>query len=331
MRDPYLVLGVNRTASQQDIKSAYRKLARTLHPDLNPDDPKAEERFKEASAAYDLLSDETRRRRYDHGEIDADGNERRRTQSSYRRNGSGFGTGGFGAGGFSSGFGGGSRSSRSGQQTWWFEDLLNDEDDGIFNNASRGPGGRHNTAPKRGGDVRYKVSVTFEEAAVGASKTLALSSGKTVNVKIPPASESGKVLRLKGMGAPGMHGGTDGDALVEIVVKPHPVFHREGDNVIADVPVSLQEAVLGAKITVPTVDGKVSVTVPPGSNTGTTLRLRGKGLVKGSAKDSQGHGDQLCKLKIVLEDPADPKLKSLVEKMNSGGAMASLRAKLGFD
>lgn len=329
MRDPYLVLGVSRTASAQEIKTAYRKLARTLHPDLNPDDPQAEERFKEASAAYDLLHDEAKRRRYDQGEIDAQGNERHRAQSSYRRStgAGGYGRGGFGGGGF--GARGGAGAGRGGQ-TWWFEDLLNDDDEGVFTGASRGPGGRHNTAPKRGPDTRYTLQISFEDAATGSSQPLTLNNGKTLNLKTPPACEDGKVLRLKGKGGPGMHGGPDGDALVEISIKPHGVFRREGDDVIADIPVSLQEAVLGDKITVPTVDGKVAVTVPPGSNTGTTLRLRGKGLARGGKADGP-RGDQLCKLKIVLEDPTDPKLKTLVEKLSGGGTMAAIRAKLGLN
>jgi DnaJ-class molecular chaperone len=324
MRDPYLVLGVSRTATAQEIKSAYRKLARTLHPDLNPDDPKAEDRFKEASGAYELLSDESKRRRYDSGEIDADGNERRRTQSSYRRSSAGPG-GGFGRTGFGSR---GPGAGRSGQ-TWWFEDLLNDDDDTAFAGGGRGPGGRHNTAPQRGADTRYSLLISFEDAAVGSTQPLTLANGKTLNIKTPPACEGGKVLRLKGKGAPGMHGGADGDGLVEISIKPHAVFRREGDDVIAEIPVSLQEVVLGGKVTVPTVDGKVAITVPAGSNTGTTLRLRGKGLQKDGKADGP-RGDQFCKLKIVLEDPSDPKLKNLVEKLSGGGAMDTLREKLGF-
>lgn len=334
MRDPYDVLGVGRSATQSEIKSAYRKLARTLHPDLNPDNPKAEERFKEASAAYELLSDETKRRRFDRGEIDANGNERRRPHpgAGARRPGAGAGFGGgFGGAGFGGGFGGRSNSNR-GQQEWWFEDLLNDDDASPF--ASRGPGGRHHTAPKRGGDARYTVTVSFEEAAMGGSRQVALNSGKTVSVKIPPATESGKTLRLKGMGAPGMHGGPDGDALVEITVTPHEVFRREGWDVIAEIPVSLSEAVLGGKITVLTIDGKVTMSVPEGSNSGTKLRLRGKGIPKEGNLDN-GRGDQFCLLKIVLDDPQDPKLKAMVQKLDhpsaASSALATLRAKLGLD
>lgn len=312
MRDPYEVLGVSRTASQQDIKSAYRKLARTLHPDLNPGDPKAEDKFKEASSAYDLLSDEMKRARYDRGEIDASGQERRRA-----------GGGGRAGGGFG-GFGGG--RTAGGGKRFTFEDIFGDDEGfaDIFA-RSRGPGGRQHSAPQRGGDTRYRLHVSFEEAALGATKTVTLSSGKKVNVKVPPASEDGRTLRLKGMGRPGLRGGADGDALVEVKVKPHEVFTRDGLTVIADIPVSLNEAVEGGKIRVPTIDGTVQVSVPEGSNTGTVLRLRGKGL----PGEDGARGDQLCRLKIVLDDPKDPKLVALVKKLKDTGS--SLRSKLGLD
>lgn len=311
MRDPYEVLGVSRTASQQDIKSAYRKLARTLHPDLNPDDPHAEDKFKQASTAYDLLSDDLKRARYDRGEIDANGQEKRRTAG--------------GRGGFGGAHRGGSRQQGAGKR-FSFEDIFGDEDGfaDIFA-RSRGPGGRQHSAPQRGGDTRYRLHVTFEEAALGASKTVSLSTGKKVNVKVPPGSEDGRALRLKGMGRPGLRGGPDGDALVEVRVKPHAVFTRDGQTVVADIPVSLTEAVEGGKIRVPTVDGAVQVTVPEHSNTGTVLRLRGRGI----PGEDGTRGDQLCKLKIVLDDPADPKLKALVKKLKDTGA--SLRSKLGLD
>jgi len=322
MRDPYSVLGVSRTASQDEIKRAYRRLARTLHPDLNPGDPKAEEKFKEASAAYDLLADADKRRRFDRGEINADGTEKPFARGAH----GGFGQG-FGGGGFRGGFRG---ARTSGGGSFSFEDIFGaggpggDEDifSDLFRSASRGPGGRHRTAPQRGPDKRYRLHVTFEDAALGTTRTLPLAGGRKVNVKVPPGCAEGHVLRLKGMGGPGLHGGTDGDALVEVHIKPHPVFRREGNDVIADIPISLHEAVLGAKITVPTVDGKVQVTVPEGSNTGTVLRLRGKGIPGEDGK----RGDQLCKLRLVLEDPKDPKLKSFVKKWTPAGT--SPRAKL---
>jgi DnaJ-class molecular chaperone len=317
MRDPYEVLGVSRGADQQEIKSAYRRLARTLHPDLNPDDPKAEDKFKEASTAYDLLSDEIKRGRYDRGEVDANGQEKRRAQGGGRSGGHGGFTGGFGFGG---------RTQGSGKR-FSFEDIFGDDENfaDVFA-RSQGPGGRQHSAPQRGGDTRYRLSVTFEEAALGATRTVTLATGKKVSVKVPPATEDGRTLRLKGMGRPGLRGGADGDALVEIKVKEHAVFSRgDGLTVVADIPVSLVEAVDGGKIRVPTIDGAVQVTVPEASNTGTVLRLRGKGL----PGDDGTRGDQLCRLKIVLEDPADPKLKALVKKLQDTGV--SLRARLGLD
>lgn len=329
MRDPYEVLGINRTASAAEIKSAYRKLARALHPDVNPGDSKAEGRFKEVSAAYDLLSDEHKKRRYDRGEIDAEGNERRRTHSAYRRNnsqGGGFGAGFGGAGFGGAGFGSAGNRRSGGQNNWWFEDLLNDDDDSPFARGT-GPGGRQHTAPRKGADAHYSLQVGLVDIALGGSRQLSLNTGKTVNVKIPSGWEDGKTLRLKGMGGAGMHGGVDGDALVEIHVDPHPLFRREADDLILDLPVTLQEVLLGSKVTVPTIDGKVSVTIPEGSNTGTTLRLRGKGITKNNG--SGDRGDQFCRLKIVLDNPQDPHLVAAVRKMPPDTGSA-LRSRLGF-
>lgn len=311
MRDPYAVLGVSKSATKAEIKTAYRKLARTLHPDLNPGDSKAEDRFKEATGAYDLLSDDDKRRRFDTGEIDAEGNERRRTFTGGRPGG---------------GFGGGAGAA-GGKRGWSFDSVFGEDDifSDIFSGASRGPGGRQHTAPRKGADARYRLQVTFEEAAAGTSRKVTLASGKTVAVKIPPATVDGHTLRLKGMGSPGQNGGPDGDALVEITIKPHAFFRREGNDIIAEIPIGLEEAVLGARITVPTVDGKVQVTVPEGSNSGSTLRLRGKGLPDETGKK----GDQLVKLRIVLSDPADAKLKAFLQTWSPTGA--GPRTKLGID
>lgn len=311
MRDPYEVLGVSRAATADEVKIAYRKKARTLHPDVNPNNPRAEESFKEVTAAYDMLSDPVRRKRYDRGEINAEGQERAHPRG--RPHG---------------GSGGGARpGAAGGSRTWNFDSVFGDDDlfSDIFARASKGPGGRQNTAPRKGADANYRLHVTFEEAALGTSRTVSLTNGKRLTVKVPPGTDDAAVLRLKGQGGPGASGGPDGDALVEIKVKPHPVLRREGTAVVADIPVTLQEAVLGAKIEVPTVAGKVRVTVPQGSNGGTVLRLPGKGIpgADGTA------GDQLVRLRLVLEDPTDAKLETFVKKWKPNGP--NPRAKLDLE
>lgn len=311
MRDPYEVLGISRSASAEDIKKTYRKLARSLHPDLNPGDAKAEERFKEVTAAYDLLSDETRRGRFDRGEINADGSEKMRNPWGNARGGQGGGPRG-GPGGF-------------GFDSMFSEDDLFSE---MFRSASRGSGGRQHSAPRKGADVHYSLTVTFEEAALGAARTITLTNGKKINVKVPPACEYGKSLRLKGMGSPGQLGGADGDALVEITVAAHPVFRRDGQDVIADLPVTLKEAVLGAKVVVPTVDGRVTVAIPEGSNSGTTLRLRGRGIPAAANSETQ-RGDQLVRLRITLPDPQDADLKAFLSGWDEPGT--NPRVKLGIE
>lgn len=294
MQDPYTVLGVTRTASAAEIKKAYHALARTLHPDCNPGDAEAEERFKGITAAYDLLSDPQRRARFDRGEINADGTAR------------------------GGPFHGSGTSGRSAWGNAGFDDVFSDEDlfSDLFRASRRGPGGRHHTASHTGEDARYALSVTFEEAALGGPKRITLASGKSLTVKIPPGCETGTILRLKGMGAPGTGIGAAGDALVEITVLDHLLFRRDGHTVLADIPVSLSQAVLGARITVPTVDGLVQLTVPTGSNTGTQLRLRGKGIARSGPQ--RGRGDQICRLMIVLEDPSDPALRNFLEGSGSG-------------
>ncbi|MBB4264619.1 DnaJ C-terminal domain-containing protein [Roseospira visakhapatnamensis] len=321
MKDPYALLGVDREASAEDIKRAYRALARTLHPDVNTKDPRAEDRFKEVNAAYDLLSDATKRARFDRGEIDANGQER----------GFGFGRGagarrggatGQGAGsGFGGGFGGGWGGGGDGGAHFRFDDLFKGAEtfEDIFARAQaakRGSGGRAGGGAgrepaARGGDAQYRLRISFEEAIRGATRRISLTNGRTLNVRIPPGTESGSTLRLRGQGKAGSHGGDAGDALVEILVRDHPVFRRQGDDVIAEVPVLLSEAVLGARITVPTVDGRVAVTVPEGSNAGAVLRLKGKGAPR---KDGPAgaRGDQLVRLRVVIDDPADERLRQFL-------------------
>lgn len=327
MRDPYSVLGVSKGASQDDIKKAYRRLARTMHPDLHPGDTKAADRFKEINAAYGIVGDADKRAKFDRGEIDASGNPRH----------PGFGGAGAGATGdafrWRSGSGAG-RSQAGGPFGFDFDTAFGDDDlfSDIFARASKGrggPGAGSRPPPRKGPDSHYRLSVSFAEAALGTTRRVKLSNGRTLDVKIPPRSEDGSTLRLKGQGLNAPSAATPGDALVEISVKPSPVFRIEGqDDVVAEVPVTLKEAVLGAKITVPTLSGKVAVTVPPGSNGGTTLRLRGKGRPKKGHETA--HGDLLVRLRLVLPDPKDTALKNFCDRWVEAGD-TDVRARLFED
>jgi DnaJ-class molecular chaperone len=290
VKDPYQVLGVPRTADADAIKQAYRRLARTLHPDLNPGDARAEERFKEVSAAYDFLSDPETRARYDRGEIDATGAARRR----WGGRGAGAGTG-------------------QGRKGFAFGDdvddilseLLRRKEKGRAQGSGAQGGGARKTA--KGADAHHALTVTFAEAAAGATKRVTLVSGRTVEVRIPAGTVEGQTLRLKGQGHPAP-GGEPGDAFIDLHVAEHPYFTRRDLDVLVDLPVSIQEAMLGGKVTVPTVDGRVAVTIPANSNTGTVLRLKGKGV----AGDGR-RGDQLVTLKVVLPD-GDGEFRKLIEK-----------------
>jgi DnaJ-class molecular chaperone len=286
MATPYETLGVKPSASADDIKKAYRTLAKKLHPDLNPD-KRVEQQFKEVSAAYDLLSDPAKRARFDRGEIDASGAERP-DRPFYRRYAEG----------------------REGAK---YQDFGLDEDsaiDDLFANLFRQK--RHERPMHlRGADVTYVAEVDFIEAALGAKKRLMLTDGKTLDVTIPPGTEDGQTLRLKGQGLPGTGGGPAGDAYIEVKVAPHPLFSRKGSDVYIELPITLPEAVLGATITAPTIDGPVSLKVPRDSNTGSTLRLKGKGIVDRSTGQ---RGDHYVRLKVVLPDRADPELTDFLEK-----------------
>lgn len=299
MADPYSTLGVARGASEKDIKSAYRKLAKELHPDRNADNPKAAERFSKVTQAYDLLSDKDKRARFDRGEIDADGNPANPF--------AGMG------GGFNGGAGGGSRGFRP-------EDLrgmggaegvdLGDLFEGLFGGGTRArgaPGGgfgggfggqqRRPPPPQKGADIAYRLRVGFADAATLKPQRITLADGKTIDLKLPEGVESGTQMRLKGKGQVGPGGA--GDGIVTIDVDPHRFFRRDGDDVRVDVPITLDEAVSGAKVRVPTVDGAVMMTIKPGTSGGSVLRLKGKGF---SRKGGQ-RGDQLVTLEIQL--PAD--------------------------
>jgi DnaJ-class molecular chaperone len=279
--DPYTVLGVKKDASQDEIQKAYRRLAKKLHPDLNPGNKQAEERFKEVSAAYDLLGDPDKRARFDRGEIDASGMERPR-QRYYRD--------------FAEG---GAYASDAG-----FEDFAGVDD---ILSQMFGREGRANIR-MRGSDAHYRLALDFLDAINGGKRQITLPDGSALDVNIPPGTRDGQILRLRGKGRPGTGGGAPGDALVEIEVRPHRIFTRKGDDIHVDLPISLGEAVLGGKVMVPTPSGTVTMTVPKWANTGTVLRLRGKGVprIDGS------RGDEFVTLKVMLPEKPDPELEKFV-------------------
>lgn len=286
MRSPYEVLGVTAAASPAEIQSAYRKLAKKLHPDLNPGDKAAEEKFKEVAGAYDLLGDADKRKRFDAGEIDASGAEKPPPQQHYYRD-------------YAAGNHGNPYADASG-----YADFM-DEDDTFAELLRRSQQARAN---RRGQDLHYHLAVDFVDSITGATKRLNLPDGSTIDVTIPPGLVDGQTLRLKGKGAPGMGKGGPGDALIEVEVRPDRRFTREGDDITIEVPISLTEAVLGGEVRVPTPTGDVSMSVPKGSNTGTKLRLRGKG----APRRGGGQGDQFVRLKVVLPKSPDPELEAFV-------------------
>lgn len=284
--DLYATLGVSRDASQEDIKRAYRRLAKELHPDLNPDKPDVAERFKKVTAAYDILSDPEKRARYDRGEIDATGQER--PQYRYYRD-------------FAEDPGATRFYTREG---FAGADELHDFFESLF-------GGRGFRMRARGADVSYTLPISFMEAAKGARKRVTVGDGRTIDLTIPPGVHDRQTLRLRGQGMPGFDGGPPGDAYVELHIQPHPFFRRKDHNIHLDLPITLAEAVLGGKVEVPTIDGPVTMTVPKGSNTGTVLRLRGRGIVD---QRSGQRGDQYVHLQVVLPKTPDPELEEFARR-----------------
>ena len=282
--DPYALLGVARTASQEEITRAFRKLAKELHPDVNPNNKAATERFKRVAIANDFLSDSERRRKYDRGEIDAAGEPRRTYQTpnpAGSRRSAATGTGDdFGLGDIFEGMFGGARGAR----------------------ARQAP---PQSAPFRGQDVRYTLEVDFVEAVNGAKKRVTLPEGGMLDLNVPEGVEDGSVLRLKGKGASGLRGGEPGDALVEIKVRATSEFRRVGDDVLSELPVTLDEAVLGAKIEVSTVSGRIQLALPKGTSSGRVFRLKGKGCRNMA---TGRHGDQLITVRIVLPAVIDDSL-----------------------
>jgi len=289
--DPYAALGVSRTATADDIRRAYRKLAKELHPDVRPNDKSAEERFKRATAAFNLLSEPVTRGRFDRGEIDADGNERaafgaRPRQSARAHAGAGAGAGAGAHDAFDLG------------------DIFSD----LF---GPGFGSSRSYTRMRGRDIRFTLDIDFLDAVNGAKRRISLAEGRTLDVAIPAGVETGQVLRLKNQGGPGVQGGPAGDALVELNVRPHPFFRREGQDIHMDLSISLTEAVEGARVQTTTPTGPVTLTIPAGSNTGKVLRLKGKGVA--------GQGDQFVRLLVVLPDTPDEDLKKFVKKWPKRG------------
>ena len=295
MRKLYDILGVSQGASDGEVKKAYRSLAKKYHPDLNPNDKKIADKFQEISSAYEILSDPEKKQQYDQGLIDEKGNPAM---------GHGFGGGGgraqgnpfgsdfsFGGGGFnpddlfSSIFGGGRKAG------------------GSHGRRSAGP------RPQDGENVAYTLQISFEEAALGATRTIIVPGGSGVDLKIPAGIDSGKKLRLKGKGHPGQHGGQHGDVIVDVIVAPHKTFRKEGMDVYVDVPISLTEAILGGKVTVPTIHGNVNLKVAPGTSSGQKMRLKEKGI---HSKGEKGH--QYVVFMIVLPEEIDPDLKESMEK-----------------
>ena len=293
-QDPYQELGVSRTASADEVRGAFRKLAKQLHPDKNPGDKKSEERFKRLSAAFDLLGDEDKRKKYDRGEIDADGHDVMRGYS-----GGGFGGGFSGAGPFQNGH-------QSGAS---FEGVdLNDILGEVFGNRAGGGRGGFGGFERRGQDVRAKLTIDLEDAIQGGKKRISFSDGRMIDVNIPKGATDGQTLRLKGQGTQGRAG--PGDALIEISIRPHPIFRREGDSLVMDLPVSIPDAVLGGKVEAPTPDGLVTLTLPKRSNSGSALRLKGRGLPD---PKTGKRGDLLARLLIMLPEDPDPELDQFAE------------------
>jgi DnaJ-class molecular chaperone len=290
--DPYEILGVAKDASQDEIKRKYREIAKKNHPDLNPGDAGAEARFKEASQAYDILGDAEKRGKFDRGEIDASG-QARPEQQFYRQY---------------------AEADPSGKYHRYesFSDMgdLGGVFDDLFGGRRQrgGAAGAGGEFRMRGGDVRYQMTVDFMEAANGARRRVAMPDGRSLDIAIPKGLKDGQTLRLKGQGQPGIGGGPAGDALVTISVEPHKFFERRGDDIHVTLPVTLHEAVLGAKVKVPTIGGAVALTIPENANTGDVLRLKGRGVAPASGPA----GDQYVTLKLVLPEQPEEKLKTFL-------------------
>jgi DnaJ-class molecular chaperone len=307
MRDPYEILGVAKAASEAEVKKAFRSLAKKHHPDKHAGDAEAQKKFQEISGAYDILGDKDKRKKFDAGEIDGAGNPR---GFDPRQHGGGFNSGPFG--GF--GGGGGQQGARDFHFTWdnagaeaqegfRAEDLFGD----LFGRGRRGGGGARQ--PTRGEDFQVATTISFDEAIKGGTRRVMVPNGEQIDVKIPVGVKDGQQVRVKGRGGAGRNGGPPGDILIDIKIAPHPSMTRDGNDIRMELPVSLKEAVLGAKVPVATPTGTVALSVPPGSNTGTTLRLKGKGVVPASGTA----GDLYVRLVITLPEKPDEALTKFAE------------------
>jgi len=289
-RDPYEVLGLAKTATADEIKKAYRKIVRTSHPDLNPDDEGAQARFIEATAAHDLLKDPALRARYDKGEIDASGAVRQAERPFYREYAQ--------------------QSDNPYQSSRGFEGFdTSDIFEEILRQRGQG-GGRGGSFNAAGPDRRYQLELDFLEAALGTQKRITLPDGQSLDVKIPSGTADGQTIRLRGKGGAGIGEGPSGDALVSLSVRPHKLFRREGDDIVMTLPVTLDEAVLGGKVEVPTIDGPVALTIRKGASSGQVLRLRGRGVQPAGGKP---RGDQRVELRIVSPPEIDEALHSFMQ------------------
>lgn len=297
MRDPYDILGVSKNASEAEIKKAFRALAKKHHPDAHPGDAGAAKRFQEISAAYDILGDKEKRAKFDRGEIDATGNAR-----GFDPRAHGFQSSPYGGGRdfhFEYGGPGGGETAHGFRAEDIFADLF----------GGLGGGGKKRTQPRKGEDFTLAVTVSFDEAARGGTRRIALPDGREIDVRIPTGLKDGQQIRLKAQGGAGRQGGPSGDVLMTVTVAHHPWFTREGNNLKMDLPIALKEAVLGGAVTVPTLTGPVTLKVPPGSNSGTVLRLKGKGI-----ETKPAPGDLYVRLAVTLPDKPDADLKKFVER-----------------
>ena len=312
MRDPYEILGVTKKATEAEIKKAFRTLAKKHHPDTHANDPKAVKKFQEVSGAYEILGDKEKRAQFDRGEIDAAGQPKGFNQGFHP---------GPGAGGFEETFRPRGQTGGAGPQGFEFHWSGGDGSEGLRGEdifadllGGLGRGGRRRSQSRKGPDVQLETTVSLTEGALGGTRRVVLADGRQLEARIPPGVKDGQQIRLRGQGAPGENGGPPGDAFITIHIAPHPFLERDGLDLRMDLPVTLKEAILGAKVPVPTLTGSVTLTIPPHSNSGRTLRLKGKGM-PGTGGESPG--DLYVRLVVTMPDTADPKLDTFVKNWDN--------------